>query len=176
MNSKHISPSEKWSCPFYIKTLSHFCWEQLPQAVKYVPCELAFKLSHLWQCAFMESVNNFKCLQDKFKCIPFHSPLFLHSPTNYTFPFSFSWYITYLQNCLKKTLLFKHLKNVLLLSPNILIASICDISFLWYLCTISLKLSGSLNFGLPKTTPLAFAILIPSTCRCLIFSLSPHSF
>lgn len=114
MNSKRISPSEKWSCPFYIKTLSHFCWEQLPQAVKYVPCELAFKLSHLWQCAFMESVNNFKCLQDKFKPIPFHPPLFLHSPTNYTFPFSFSWYITYLQNCLKKTLLFKHLKNVLL--------------------------------------------------------------
>lgn len=103
MNSKLISPSDKWSCPFYIKTLSHFCWEQLPQAVKYVSCELAFKLSYLWQCAFMESINNFKCLQDKFKRIPFHPPLFLHSPTNYTFPFSFSCYITYLQNCLKKT-------------------------------------------------------------------------
>lgn len=104
MNLKLISPSDKWSCPFYIKTLSHFCWEQLPQAVKYVPCELAFKLSHLWQCAFMESINNFKCLQGKFKPIPFHPPLFLHSPINYSFPFSFSWYITYLQNCLKKKL------------------------------------------------------------------------
>ena len=115
MNSKLISPSDKWYCPFYIKTLSHFCWEKFPQSVKHVPSELAFKLSHLWQCAFMESVNNFKCLQGKFKHIPFHLPLFIHSPTNYTFSFSFSWYITYLQNCLKKKLAMKStFKNVLL--------------------------------------------------------------
>lgn len=93
MTSQVISPSDKGSCPFYIKLCLLFCWEQhppLPPAPGSHVCSRLARFqtkSPLAQC-IMDLLIILSTCRIKSKCIPSPSPFFSILPHQPCFPLS----------------------------------------------------------------------------------------